>query len=84
MLVLARKAGESIIIGQEISVTVLEVKGEQVRLGITAPRELAVHREEVFVAIRDENRAAAGSAVDLGSLAALLARSAPGGKKETD
>ncbi len=59
MLVLTRKSGESIVIGEDIVVTVLEVRGEQVRLGIRAPREVPVHREEVFAQIKAENIAAA-------------------------
>lgn len=59
MLVLSRRANESIVIAGEIVVTVLEVRGDQVRLGIRAPRSVAVHREEVQAAIREENRSAA-------------------------
>lgn len=69
MLVLSRRANESIVIGDDIVVTVLDVRGDQVRLGIDAPRHLAVHREEVYGQIQAENRAAAAvSAAD----AALL------------
>lgn len=59
MLVLTRKPGQSIIIGEGIVVTVLDVKGDQVRLGINAPRDLPVHREEVYAMIKAENIAAA-------------------------
>ena len=52
MLVLSRKKNESIVISDSIVVTVIEVRGDKVRLGITAPREIPVHREEVYVAIR--------------------------------
>ena len=55
MLVLTRRIGESIAIGNDITVTVLAVFGNQVRLGISAPRDVAVHREEVFERIRGEN-----------------------------
>ncbi len=55
MLVLTRKPGQSIVIGEEIIVTVLEVRGDQVRLGVQAPRELPIHREEVYNLIRTEN-----------------------------
>lgn len=58
MLVLTRKPGQSIVIGEEIIVTVLEVRGDQVRLGVQAPRELSVHREEIYNLIRSENIAA--------------------------
>ncbi len=52
MLVLTRHANQSIMIGDDVVVTVLEIRGEQVRLGISAPRSVDVHREEVFVALR--------------------------------
>lgn len=55
MLILTRKAGQSIMIGDEIVVTVLETKGNQVRLGLTAPMDVAVHREEIFNKIQKEN-----------------------------
>jgi carbon storage regulator len=59
MLVLTRRANQSIMIGDDIVVTVLEVRGDQVRLGIKAPREVDVHREEVFAALQAANRQAA-------------------------
>jgi len=52
MLVLTRHANQSIMIGDDVVITVLEVRGDQVRLGISAPRSVDVHREEVFVALR--------------------------------
>jgi carbon storage regulator len=55
MLVLARKTGQSIILGDGIEVTVIEVRGEQVRLGITAPRSVPVHRKELLEQVRTEN-----------------------------
>ena len=61
MLVLSRSAGESVMIGSDIVVTVLEVRGDVVRIGIDAPRDVKVHREEVFRALEEANRAAAGS-----------------------
>lgn len=61
MLVLTRAKGESIVIGDGVEVTVVEVKGDKVRLGIVAPASVAVHRKEVWMAIRDANIAAAGS-----------------------
>lgn len=54
MLVLTRRANQSIMIGDDVVVTVLEVRGDQVRLGIVAPREVDVHREEVFRALHGE------------------------------
>ena len=70
MLVLTRRPGESIMIGNDVVVTVLEISGEAVRVGIQAPREVAVHREEVFLMLRDANRAAASSSsgADLSAL----------------
>lgn len=62
MLVLSRRAGESIVIGQDVVVTVLEVRGDVVRVGVSAPRGVDVHREEVFIELRAENRSAAGPA----------------------
>jgi carbon storage regulator len=61
MLILTRRSGERITIGDQIRVTVLEVKGKQVRLGIEAPADTRVHREEIFQRIQRENRLAAGS-----------------------
>lgn len=59
MLILTRKIGESITIGDDIKVQILEVKGKQVRIGINAPRKYSIHREEVYQRIQDENRLAA-------------------------
>ena len=56
MLVLTRHVHQSIVIGQDVVVTVLEVRGDQVRLGITAPKDIQVHREEVFAALNAANR----------------------------
>lgn len=62
MLVLTRKEDESIVIGDSIEVKVLEVKEHQVKLGIAAPKEIAVHRKEVYLAIQAENKSAAAPA----------------------
>ena len=61
MLVLTRRANQSIMIGHEIVVTVLEVRGDQVRLGIKAPRSIDVHREEIFIQLQRANRDAVQS-----------------------
>jgi carbon storage regulator len=65
MLILSRKTDEKIVIGDDITVTIIEVRGEQVRIGINAPKTVKVFREEVFDAIKDENKAAAESKVEL-------------------
>ena len=64
MLVLTRKTNESIMIGEDVEISVVEVKGDQVKLGITAPRNIKVHRKEVFLAIQRENISASQAAVD--------------------
>ena len=56
MLVLTRKVHQSIIIGDEIEVVVLEVRGEQVRIGIRAPKNVSVHRKEIYEQIHEENK----------------------------
>lgn len=56
MLVLSRKKNEALVINNNVEVTVLEIKGEQVKLGITAPREVPVYRKEVYVQIQDSNK----------------------------
>lgn len=66
MLVLTRRAGEKIVIGNEIVIEILSVSGEGVRLGITAPRETSVHRYEVFAEIQEANRAAEAVLNELG------------------
>ncbi|MGB6058816.1 MAG: carbon storage regulator CsrA [Microthrixaceae bacterium] len=63
MLILSRRSNQSIVIGGNIVVTVLETSGDQVRLGIKAPREVTVHREEVHREILEENRLAAATGV---------------------
>jgi carbon storage regulator len=72
VLVLTRRANQSIMIGADIVVTVLEVRGDQVRIGIDAPRSISVHREEVFRELEAANRAAASpGSVALEGLSAL-------------
>ncbi len=57
MLILTRRVGETVMIGSDVTVTVLGVKGNQVRVGINAPRDVAVHREEIFERIKREEQA---------------------------
>lgn len=59
MLVLSRQRDETIVIGDDIEVTVVDIRGDKVRLGINAPKEISVHRKEVYDAIKRENREAA-------------------------
>ncbi|MBI2422353.1 MAG: carbon storage regulator CsrA [Candidatus Hydrogenedentes bacterium] len=73
MLVLTRKENESIMIGNEIEVKVLDLKDNQVKLGIVAPRSVAVHRREVYLAIQAEN-AQAASPVQLEGISKLIPR----------
>jgi carbon storage regulator len=54
MLILTRRVGETLMVGDEVSVTVLGVKGNQVRLGVNAPKDVAVHREEIYERIKKE------------------------------
>ncbi len=73
MLVLSRQRDETIMIGDDIEVTVVDIRGDKVRLGINAPKEISVHRKEVYDAIRREKRAAG-----------VPAGAAPGGVIVTD
>ena len=60
MLVLSRQRDETIMIGDDVEITVVDIRGDKVRLGITAPRHIQVHRKEVYDAIKRENQQAAG------------------------
>ena len=62
MLILTRRVGESVVIGEDVTVTVLGVKGNQVRIGINAPKHVAVHREEIFERIKSGRGPADGAA----------------------
>lgn len=78
MLVLSRQRDETIMIGDDIEITVVDIRGDKVRLGICAPTRIAVHRKEVYDAIRTENERAARLADDeLASLAQTI-RPGPG------
>jgi len=64
MLILTRRVGETVMIGHDVTVTVLGVKGNQVRIGVNAPKDVAVHREEIYERIkREEDRDSSGVAV---------------------
>lgn len=62
MLALTRKNGESIVIGNDIEITILDVKGDQVKLGISAPKSVPVYRKEIYLQIQDANKEAATNA----------------------
>lgn len=73
MLILSRKVGESIRISENICITVMDVDGKTIRIGIDAPKEISIHREEVFLRIKEENqKAIAPKDQDLGSIADLF------------
>lgn len=78
MLILARKINESIMIGDQVEISVIDIKGDQVRLGITAPRQVKVFRREVYRMIQEENLKAARAKPDL--LPALLGPGSPRGE----
>lgn len=71
MLALARKVNESIMIGNDIEITVLEIKGDQIKLGVKAPKSVPIYRKELYVQIQEENKQA-GSAVDVDALRGLF------------
>jgi carbon storage regulator len=58
MLILTRRVGEAVVIGEEVTVTVLGVKGNQVRIGVNAPKSVSVHRDEIYERIKSEREAA--------------------------
>jgi carbon storage regulator len=77
VLVLSRRAGESVVIADDVVVTVLEVRGDVIRLGIDAPRHVRVHREEVYREVQKANQAAAAASaeeLDLDALRSALPR----------
>lgn len=74
MLVLSRKKGQSIIIGDQIEITVVDIQGDIVRIGINAPREVAVYRQEVFEQIRSENQQAIQQSDGLDARLRLLSK----------
>ena len=67
MLALARKVNESIMLGNDIEITLLEIKGDQVKIGISAPKSVPIYRKEIYLQIQEENRQA-GQEVDVEAL----------------
>lgn len=64
MLILTRRIGETLIIGDDVNITVLGVKGNQVRLGINAPKDVSVHREEIYLRIQQEKHGSSETEAD--------------------
>ncbi len=72
MLALSRKQNEAIVVGNDIEITILEIKGEQVKIGITAPKSVPVYRKELYVQIKDANKEAIEQANAVEALKGLL------------
>ncbi|MBU8912463.1 MAG: carbon storage regulator CsrA [Spirochaetales bacterium] len=83
MLILARRLNEQIVIGDDIRVSVVDIRGDQVKLGIEAPRSVKVYRQEVYDAIQAENREAAQSVTAIPSLDPYLKTDIPDLTKDT-
>lgn len=77
MLALARKVNESIMLGNDIEITLLEIKGDQVKIGISAPKSVPIYRKEIYLQIQEENKQAAGQEIDVEAL-----KNAFGGKNK--
>jgi carbon storage regulator len=82
MLILSRRPGESLTIGDNIVVTVVSINGNQIRLGIEAPREVRVLRDEIYKAIREENQAAANAEEQKRRMEDAFKRLRQGGEKD--
>ena len=74
MLILSRKLNEKIKIGNDITLTIIEIKGDQIKIGVEAPKDVKVFRQEVFNAIQDENKKAAMQTNNLAALGALFSK----------
>ncbi len=74
MLILSRKLNEKIKIGNDITLTIIEIKGDQIKIGVEAPKDVKVFRQEVFNAIQDENKKAAMQSNNLSALGALFSK----------
>lgn len=72
MLALSRRKGEALIVNNDVEITVLEIKGEQVKIGISAPREVPVYRKEVYIQIQEANKEASANVAGMEQLASLF------------
>lgn len=72
MLILSRKINEKIMIGEDITLAIIEIRGDQVKIGVDAPKSVKVFRQEVYEAIKNENRAAATSTPNMDSLSGII------------
>ncbi len=72
MLALSRKLNESIVINNDIEITVLEIKGDQIKIGITEPKSVPIYRKELYLQIQEENKEAAESQISMESLKKLF------------
>ncbi|MCI7062326.1 MAG: carbon storage regulator CsrA [Lachnospiraceae bacterium] len=72
MLALARKVNESIMLGNDIEITLLEIKGDQVKIGISAPKSVPIYRKEIYLQIQEENKQAAGQEIDVQALKSVF------------
>ncbi|MBP5250085.1 MAG: carbon storage regulator CsrA [Lachnospiraceae bacterium] len=74
MLALSRKTGESIIVGSDIELTVLEIKGDQVKIGINAPKQIPIYRKEIYIQIQEANQEAARQTASPEELSKLIGK----------
>ena len=74
MLALSRRKGEALIINNDVEITVLEIKGEQVKIGIAAPKEVPVYRKEVYIQIQEANKEASANLEGMEQLASLFGK----------
>jgi carbon storage regulator len=72
LLALTRKKGESLVIDNNIEITILEIRGDQIKIGISAPKDVPVYRKEVFIQIQEENKKAAAQVADAAALENLF------------
>ena len=68
MLALTRKKGESLMINNDIEITVLEIRGDQIKIGVSAPKDVPIYRKEIYLQIQEENKQAAGQEIDVEAL----------------